>query len=100
MRTERSRRVPIPCTISGSPTMSPTVIRGSSDEYGILEDDLHLAPHPAEILAAELGQLRPLELDGAGRGLQQLQDAVAGRRLAGARLADESERLARLRRRS
>ena len=34
MRAERSRRVPIPCTISGSPTMSPTVMRGSSDEYG------------------------------------------------------------------
>ena len=34
MRMPRSRRVPIPCTISGSPTMSPTVMRGSSDEYG------------------------------------------------------------------
>ena len=34
MRIVRSLRVPIPCTISGSPTMSPTVMRGSSDEYG------------------------------------------------------------------
>ena len=33
-RERRERREPTPCTISGSATMSPTVIRGSSDEYG------------------------------------------------------------------
>jgi hypothetical protein len=33
-RERRSRRVPIEWTTSGSPTMSPTVIRGSSEAYG------------------------------------------------------------------
>ena len=48
----------------------------------VLEDDLHLAPHLAELLAAELRQLDALEPHRAGGRLQQLEHAVAGGRLA------------------
>ena len=61
----------------------------------ILEDDLHLPPHPAHLLATDLGQLDTLEAHRARGRLEELEDAVAGRRLARAGLADEPERLAR-----
>ena len=60
----------------------------------VLEDDLHLAPHLPHVLAAERRQLPPLEADRAAGRLEQAEDAVAGRGLAGAGLADEAERLA------
>src|SRR5207247_2200773 len=59
-----------------------------------LEDDLHLAPHPAELLAPERRQLLAHERDRPGGRLQELEDAVAGRRLPRPRLPDEPERLA------
>src|SRR4029079_18192136 len=60
----------------------------------ILEHDLHLAPHPAQVLAAERRQLLAVEEHGAAGRLGQLEDAIAGRRLARAGLADDAERLA------
>ena len=60
----------------------------------VLEDDLQLAPHLAHLLAAERRQLAPVEADRAAGRLEQPQDAVAGRGLARAGLADEAERLA------
>ena len=68
----------------------PRVERG----IGVLEDDLHLAPKLSDLAARELRQLLTEEANGAARRLDQLQDAVAGRRLSRARLADEPERLA------
>src|SRR5581483_4783031 len=60
----------------------------------ILEDDLHLLAQLAQVVPARRRQLVAHEADGAAGRLQQLQDAVPGRRLAGAGLADEPERLA------
>src|SRR5438034_6764665 len=60
---------------------------------GVLEDDLHLAPHVAQVFAADLGQLPPHEPDRARCRLDELEDAVAGRRLARTGLAHETERL-------
>ena len=39
--------------ISASPTIAPTVMRGLSDAYGILEDDLHVARQRAQLVLAE-----------------------------------------------
>src|SRR5204863_2951467 len=62
----------------------------------VLEDDLHLAPHFAQLLAPDGRQLAAEELHRPLRRLQKLEDAVAGRRLARTRLADQPERLARV----
>src|SRR4051812_3017857 len=59
----------------------------------ILEDDLELSADLAQLFAPEPRQLLTAETDRAGRRLQQLQDAVAGGRLAGPRLTHETERL-------
>src|SRR4029077_5279779 len=61
---------------------------------GVLEDDLHVAAQSPQRLAVEAGDIGALEPDLAGTGLDQPQDAAAGRRLAAARLAHQPERLA------
>ncbi len=68
----------------------PRVERG----VRVLKDDLHLAPHLAELFALQLRQFAAEEIDRALGRLQELEHAVARRRLAGAGLADETERLA------
>ena len=60
----------------------------------ILEDDLHLAPHGAQIVAAEAQHVLPVERRSRRRGLDQAQHAAARGGLAAAGLADQSERLA------
>jgi hypothetical protein len=61
---------------------------------GILEDDLQLAACLPHLPPVRFRQVLALEDDRAFGRLQQLQDAVAGRRLTRAGLADEPERLA------
>ena len=60
----------------------------------VLEDHLHLATHPAKLLATERRELGPGEAHGSRRRLVELQDRAAGRRLAAAGFPDEAERLA------
>src|SRR5205085_8596025 len=59
----------------------------------ILEDDLQLAPNGPHLGARQAFDRPVLEPDRAGSRLDQLQNRLAGRRLAAARLADEAERL-------
>ena len=89
----RARRI-------GSATMFPTVMRGLSDEYGSWKTICISRRISRRSLAAERRQLLAHEAHRAARRLQQLEDAVAGRRLARAGLADEAERLALARSRS
>jgi len=65
----------------------PRIERG----VGILEDDLHVAAQRAQRLAVEPRDLGALEPDLAGTGLDQPQDAAAGRRLAAARFAHQPQ---------
>src|SRR5439155_3111968 len=60
----------------------------------VLEDDLHLAPHRPQITATERRHVLAEHPDLAVRRLQELHDAVPGRRLARSGLADQAERLA------
>src|SRR5262249_28117134 len=60
---------------------------------GILKDDLHVAPHPAEVAGLRGGEVPTLEPDRARRRLVQLQDRPANGGLARAGLAHQPERL-------
>src|SRR5206468_8288749 len=60
----------------------------------ILEHKLHVPPHRAQIVAAELADILTVENDLAVGRLDQAQHAASGRRLAAAGFADEAERLA------
>src|SRR5690606_7685788 len=51
------------------------------------------AAHLAHLVGRQRADVDTLELDRARRGGDQVQQQSAGRRLAAARLADESERL-------
>src|SRR6266545_416634 len=62
----------------------------------VLKDDLHLPPHLPQLRARHLRQVLAEEANRPGGRLQELKDAVAGRRLARARLAHEAERLTRV----
>src|SRR4051794_17156555 len=66
----------------------PRIERG----VGILEDDLELPADLAQLLTLEPRQLLAAKTHRAGRRLEQLEDAVAGGRLAGPRLTHETER--------
>ena len=70
--------------------MSPTVMRGSSDEYGSWKTICMSRRSFADLAARQLGQLLAHEPHRPARRLDQLEHAVAGRRLAGAGLADEA----------
>ena len=61
---------------------------------GVLEDDLHVAPHRLQVAAAEAAQVDAVELDLARRGLEQAQQRAAERGLAAAGLAHEPHGLA------
>ena len=61
---------------------------------GILEDDLHAPPEGRHGAAGMPGDVLAAEADGAGGGVHQLQDRLAGGGLAAAALADDGQRLA------
>ena len=77
----------------GSATTSHARKRGSTDEYGVLEDELDLAPDPLQVGALEPQQVLALEGRAAGVGVGQSEQEPPDRRLARARLADEAVRL-------
>src|SRR5258706_9973559 len=60
----------------------------------VLEDDLHVAPALAQLLAAERGEVVAAKADAPGGGLDEAQHGAAERRLAAAALADDPQRLA------
>jgi hypothetical protein len=59
----------------------------------VLEDHLHLAPHPAHAVAAEPGEVFAEQAHAAAGWLQELQDGATGGALAAAGLTDQTERL-------
>jgi hypothetical protein len=60
---------------------------------GVLEDHLDVGAQRAHARARELGDVLALEHDRAGRGLKQLRQDAARRRLAAPRFADQAKRL-------
>ena len=66
----------------------------------VLEDHLDLLAETLELASIETDQFPTVVLHRTGRGFVQLQHRSPGRLLAGARLADQPERLARPRRRT
>src|SRR5712691_7617211 len=69
---------------------------GIQGRVRVLKDHLHAATHLAHRFAAELRELDAVEQHGAGRGLVELEDRAAGRRLPASGLADKAQRLALL----
>ncbi len=59
---------------------------------GILEDELHVAPHGAQIAAAEIEHVLPVKADLAGARFDEAQDAAGRGGLAAAGFADQSQR--------
>src|SRR6185312_5498141 len=59
----------------------------------VLEDDLHLLAQRADVALAERLQVLAVEMDAAGAALQP-QQREAERGLAGARFADQADRMA------
>ena len=74
--------------------IEPTLLRGLSEEYGILEDDLRLAAEPLQPLALRLGDVLALDADRARGRVEQADEQPGDGALAAAGLADEAERLA------
>ena len=68
-------------------------LSGVQRGVGILENDLHLAADGAHILAAQGRQLRALEGDRAGSGLDQVQHQPPGGGLAAAGLTHHTQGL-------
>jgi hypothetical protein len=58
---------------------------------GILEDGLHLAADPAELMRGGADDVGAINADGAARGLDQAEDHARQRGLAGAGFADQAE---------
>ena len=81
----------------GSAIMSPTVMRGFSDEYGswkmiCIRRRVLRSSEPLQL--AEVDALEPhAALDLRAGAVEQAEDGPARGRLAAARLADEAERL-------
>ncbi len=86
---------PMPCTTSGSRTISPTVMRGLSDEYGSWNTIWISRRRPEQLGAARVRQVAALEAHAAGGGLLQPHQRAAQRGLAAAGLAHQPQRLAR-----
>jgi len=61
---------------------------------GVLEHDLHAPPQPPHLVGRQRPDVDPVEHDAPGGQLEQAQDAARDRRLAAARLAHQTERLA------
>ena len=70
-------------------TMSSTLMRGLSEEYGVLEDDLHLAAQGPQVAPADVGDLFPVEEDAPGGGVHEAEDAAGGGGFARSRLSDQ-----------
>src|SRR5712691_5650903 len=86
----------------GEPVNAERLADGRADRLArvervgrVLEDDLDAAAELAEAPLRGGRQVLALEDDPAGGRLFEAQDAVRGRRLAAAALADERDRLAR-----
>ena len=79
---------------SPSPMLSPTELARVERGEGVLEDDLHAPPIGLQGVALEGRDVRAVEDDPAGGGVDEPQQQPADGRLAAARLAHETERLA------
>ena len=87
--------LPAPWWISsGSPTMSPTVMRGLSDAIGILEDHLHAPPVRQHLRRFQRRDVGSVQQDLPAGRLQQFQQGPADGRFAAAALAHQPQRLA------
>ena len=64
------------------------------DGVGVLVDELGAAPQGAQLAARERGHVLAVEQHGAGGRIEEAQGGEGHGRLAGARLADQSEELA------
>ena len=82
-----------PCTVSGSPTISPAVMRGFSEENGSWKI-ICIARRYGRSAALPRWVSRAVEPDRAGGRLDQPQHGACDRRFAAAELADQAERLA------
>ena len=58
---------------------------------GVLENDLHVAPHRAQVSAAKAQHVLPVEHDLARAGFDEAQDAASCGRLAAARFTNQSQ---------
>jgi hypothetical protein len=61
----------------------------------VLEDDLHLAPEPAQLRRAKGANIHAVEANIAARRLDQAENRTPGRGLAAARLPDQAKCLTR-----
>ncbi len=77
----------------GSAMIEATVIRGSSDAYGILEDDLHLSAHLVQLTSWRGEHVGPLEPHRSRRRGKQAEDDPTSGRLPTTRLPHEPEGL-------
>ena len=80
--------------VSASPMIAPTFMPRVQRGVGVLEDDLHVAAQRTQVVAVHAPDVGALEPDLARAGLDQPQDAAAGRRLAAARFAHQAQGLA------
>ena len=92
-RAAAARRV-APKFRSGSPTMSRTVRRGFSDEYGSWNTTCTARRKSRSRRSGTCCDVAPVEDDASGCHRQETEDQPPDRRLAAAALAHESERLA------
>ena len=64
---------------------------GVERRVGVLEDDLHLAAECFELGALDVDDVLPLDVDTAGVGLGEADDAAGSCRLPGTGLADQAD---------
>ena len=76
--------------------MRPTLWRGLSDAYGILEDHLHTPSQRPQLGLIELRDVLAVEVDGSLGRLVEADDRASDGGLAAAGLADEPDGLALL----
>ena len=84
-----------PCSISGSASIWPTVMRGLSEEYGSWKMICSARRRARSCAASSEQQVAALELDRARGRLDQAQYQAGGGGLAAAGFADQRQRLAR-----
>ena len=78
----------------GSLMIEPTVIRGSSDEYGSWKMICIRRRSFAQLVLVDRGKVETVEADRSGGWFTQPDDCAPGGALAASRLAHETERLA------
>ena len=84
----------MPCTSSGSPTISRHLHARVQRAERVLVDHLHAAADRPHARAVVAGDVLALELDLARGDVDHLQDGEARRALAAARFAHQAQRLA------